>query len=112
MSTEPTTIRQLTTAELEAGLEGIRQAPADGGALEMIVRRPAVGVREMLDQGDLDPAVGLVGDTWATRRSRRTADGSPNPEVQVNILSARVAAPGPPPPSRRPPARDQPVVLL
>src|SRR5262249_62161898 len=92
MSTEPTTIRQLTTAELEAGLEGIRQAPADGGALEMIVRRPAVGVREMLDQGDLDPAVGLVGDTWATRRSRRTADGSPNPEMQLNIMSARVAA--------------------
>jgi hypothetical protein len=33
----------LTADELLAGLEHIRQAPADHGTLELIVRRPAVG---------------------------------------------------------------------
>src|SRR5262245_27550581 len=86
------TLRQVTLEELEAALDGIRQAPADGGLLEMIVRRPAVGVRETIDEGELDPAVGLGGDTWSTRSSRRTADGSPHPEMQLNIMSARVVA--------------------
>jgi hypothetical protein len=87
-----TTIRQLTAAELEAGLEDIGRSPATGGALEMIVRRPAIGVRETVDEGELDPAAGLVGDTWRTRASRRTADGSPHPEMQLNVMNARVAA--------------------
>ena len=86
------TIRQLTIDELVAGLDGIREAPADGGVLEMIVRRPAVGVRETLEEGELDPVVGLVGDTWSSRGSRRTADGSPHPAMQINVMSARVAA--------------------
>jgi len=86
------TIRQLTIDELVAGLDGIREAPADGGVLEMIVRRPAVGVRETLEEGELDPVVGLVGDTWSSRGSRRTADGSPHPAMQINVMSARVVA--------------------
>ena len=86
------TIRQLTIDELVAGLDGIREAPADGGVLEMIVRRPAVGVRETLEEGELDPAAGLVGDTWSSRGSRRTADGSPHPAMQINVMSARVVA--------------------
>src|SRR5262249_18806552 len=58
----------------------------------MIVRRPAVGVRESLQGGELDMAVGLVGDTWSTRTSRRTLDGSPHPGMQLNIMNARVVA--------------------
>ena len=84
--------RHLTMAELEAALDTIRAAPADNGALEMIVRRPAVGIREILEEGDLDPAVGLVGDSWSRRGSRRTADGGPHPDMQLNIMSARVVA--------------------
>ena len=84
--------RHLTTAELEAGLAEVRQSPADEGVLEMIVRRPAVGARESLREGELDPAVGLVGDTWHMRTSRRTNDGSPHPEMQLNIMNARVVA--------------------
>jgi hypothetical protein len=87
-----TTIRHLTMEELEARLEEINQSPANDGVLEMIVRRPAVGVRETLDEGELDPAIGLVGDTWSTRSSRRTAGGSPHPDMQINIMSSRVAA--------------------
>lgn len=84
--------RHLTTTELEDGLETIRQAPKTEGVLEMIVRRPRVGEREILQEGELDVTDGLVGDTWKTRGSPRTADGSPHPGMQLNIMSARAAA--------------------
>jgi MOSC domain-containing protein YiiM len=84
--------RYLTAAELEAGLDAIRASPREAGVLEMIVRRPAVGVREILEAGELDLARGLVGDTWHTRGSRRTPDGSPHPDMQLNIMSSRAAA--------------------
>jgi hypothetical protein len=87
-----TTIRQLTMGELEAGLEEILQSPADDGLLEMIVRRPAIGTRETVQRGELDPVVGLVGDTWSERSSRRSRDGLPHPDMQLNIMNARVVA--------------------
>src|SRR5262249_46460574 len=54
------------------------------------VRRPEVGAREVLETGQLDLAEGLVGDSWRRRTSRRTADGSPHPEMQLNIMNTRV----------------------
>lgn len=86
------TITHLTTAELEAGLSLIRQAPRDNGVLEMIVRRPAVRAREVIEEGQLDVVEGLVGDNWRQRSSNRTADGSPHPDMQLNVTSSRVAA--------------------
>jgi hypothetical protein len=85
-------MRHLTRTELEAGLENLRAAPADQGALDLIVRRPAVGAREVLEVGELDPVHGLVGDTWRTRGSSRTADGTSHLDMQVNIMGSRVAA--------------------
>jgi hypothetical protein len=38
----------------------------------------------------LDVAAGLVGDNWAVRGSTRTADGSSHPDMQLNIMNARV----------------------
>lgn len=86
------TVTQLTMAELEAGLDEIRKAPADGGVLELIVRRPSVDAREVLDVGELDAEEGLVGDTWRIRGSGRTTDGRRHPDMQLNIINARVAA--------------------
>ena len=83
-------MKHLTTSELEAGLEQIGRSPTDGGVLQMIVRRPKVGEREILQQGELDPADGLVGDSWKARSSRRTADGAPHPEMQLNLMNSRV----------------------
>ena len=85
-------MKHLTREELEAGLDAIRQAPANDGVLELIVRRPAVGQRELLDVGELDLAQGLVGDTWRVRGSSRTVDGTPHPDMQVNIMSTRAVA--------------------
>ena len=80
-----------TREELERGLETIRQAPSGEGVVELIVRRPNIGAREMLQEGELHPDDGLVGDSWKTRRSRRP-DGLPNPHTQVNVMSSRAAA--------------------
>jgi hypothetical protein len=84
--------RHLTSAELEAGLDEIRRAPRDEGTLELIVRRPAVDEREVLDAGELSLEVGLVGDSWITRGSSRTPDGSAHPDMQLNIMNSRVTA--------------------
>jgi hypothetical protein len=43
-----------------------------------------------LEAGQLDPAHGLVGDNWKARGSRSTPDGSANPEMQLNVMNARV----------------------
>jgi hypothetical protein len=85
-------MQHLTMDELEAGLETIRQSPKDEGVLALIVRRPEVGAREVLDAGELDLAAGLVGDNWRTRGSTRTGDGSAHPDMQLNIMNARVIA--------------------
>ena len=85
-------VKHLTTAELEAGLDEIRKSPKDAGVLEWIVRRPRIEEREVLQEGVLDLTVGLVGDCWSTIGSSRTADGSANPEMQINIMNSRVIA--------------------
>lgn len=82
----------LTTSELEAGLAAIARSPKDGGIVEMIVRRPQVGAREILEEGQLDLDEGLVGDSWKQRSSRRTADGTPHPDMQLNLMNSRVVA--------------------
>jgi hypothetical protein len=84
--------RHLTTAELEAGLDEIRRAPRDEGVLELIVRRPQVDEREVLDCGELSLELGLVGDGWITRGSSRTPDGSSHSDMQLNIMNSRVTA--------------------
>ncbi len=84
--------RHLTMEELEEGLKEIAGSPKDEGVLELIVRRPAVNAREVLTVGELDVNVGLVGDTWGMRSSARTADGSPHPDMQLNIMNARTVA--------------------
>jgi len=85
-------VKHLSTIELEAGLNEIREAPRDRGVLEMIVRRPAVNEREIVEQAELDVVKGLVGDTWSIRKSSRTPDGSPHPDMQLNVMNSRAAA--------------------
>jgi len=79
-------------ARLEESLDHIRNAPSDAGTVELIARRPAVDEREVLTEGRLDTHDGLVGDTWRTRGSSRTADGGPNPDSQITLMNARAAA--------------------
>jgi hypothetical protein len=82
----------LTTAELESGLDHILKSPRDHGLLELIVRRPQDDAREALEQGQLDLVLGLLGDNWSTRGSRRTLDGAAHPDMQLNLMNARAIA--------------------
>ena len=83
-------IRHLTREELEAGVGEIRSAPKDEGVLQMIVRRPKVDERELLDQAELSVEEGVVGDTWKLRSSSRMPAGGPHPDMQLNIIATRV----------------------
>jgi hypothetical protein len=87
-----TTVKHLTMEELEAALDHLRQAPKDDGVLQLIVRRPRVDEREVVEEAKLDPVLGLIGDDWYVRGSGRTPDGSAHPEMQINIMNARVTA--------------------
>ena len=58
----------------------------------MIVRRPGVGEREVVESGELDLAEGLVGDNWRLRGSRKTDDGKAHPDMQLNLMNSRVIA--------------------
>lgn len=82
----------LTTAELDAGLEYVRRSPRTAGIVELIVARPTFGERLVLEDAELDTTTGVVGDTWNVRPSRRTTDGSPHPDMQLNIMNARAIA--------------------
>ncbi len=81
----------LSLPELEAGLDAVRGAPADGGTLELVVARPGPGRREVLEEAELDLVEGLVGDSWSWRPSRKTPDGSPHPDMQLNVMNAAAA---------------------
>jgi MOSC domain-containing protein YiiM len=78
------TIRHLTIAELEAGLEHIRRSPQQRGTLDMIVRRPRSEEREVLDVARLDVRDGLLGDRWA-QGARRGGE-------QLTLMNSRVVA--------------------
>jgi hypothetical protein len=85
-------MKHLTMAELKAGLDEIRRSPKDEGVVELIVRRPQLDEREVLEEGELSLLEGLVGDSWKRRRSSSTADRSPHPEMQLNVMNSRTIA--------------------
>jgi MOSC domain-containing protein YiiM len=79
-----------TPDELEAGLGELREAPREQGTLELIVRRPEVEEREVVEEAQLDLDLGLVGDNWSTRG--RSGGRPANTKAQLTIKSARAAA--------------------
>jgi MOSC domain-containing protein len=85
-------VKQLSTVELEAGLDEILRSPKDDGVLDLIVRRPDVGEREVVQEAELDPGEGLVGDNWRRRSSNRSPDGRAHPDMQLNVMNSRVIA--------------------
>lgn len=78
------TARYVTRADLEAGLATVAGSPREQGVLEMLVRRPARGERERLEQAVLDVEEGLVGDRWALGKRRR--------DNQLTLMNSRLAA--------------------
>lgn len=80
-----------TAAELEAGFGHVLDSPSDGGVVEMIVRRPGVNRREVIEEGRLSFAAGLEGDTWDRRKGYVTENGSLDPDAQLTLTNSRFA---------------------
>ena len=80
-----------TLDRLKAGLAHIEDSPKDEGALRLIVQRPGIGEREIVNEAQLDTAIGLVGDSWSTR-SARPRSRPPGSDAQLTIMNARAIA--------------------
>jgi hypothetical protein len=85
-------VDHLTADRLQAGLEPIRTSPSDRGRLELIVRRPGVDQREVVEDGYLSLGEGLVGDTWLMRTGFDPSNGLPNTSAQVTVMNSRAIA--------------------
>jgi MOSC domain-containing protein YiiM len=81
-------VTHLDLEALEAGLDEIMRSPASEGIVELVVRRPAEGEREVLDEGTLDLEAGLVGDRWRAHSGGHD-DGK---LAQVTLMNARAIA--------------------
>jgi MOSC domain-containing protein YiiM len=57
--------------------------------VELLVIRPAILEREVLERVEISQTSGVAGDTWDQRPSRRTPDGGPNPAAQVTVMNSR-----------------------
>lgn len=77
-------VRHLSYAELAAALPDLERTPRERGTVELIVRRPSSGQREVLEVGLLDVDEGLVGDRWARGKRRRVN--------QLTLINARLVA--------------------
>ena len=72
-------------------MDRVLASPKDNGVIEMIVRRPKVNGRQVVETGVLDIEQGLVGDNWLIRGSSRSTDGRGHPEMQLNVMNYRFA---------------------
>lgn len=79
----------LTVDQIVSGLALAGESPSDSGTLELIVRRTAVGEREVVEAGELAPGLGLVGDNWS-RRTGPGGAGPPAPDRELTLMNARV----------------------
>ncbi len=78
-----------TKEQLDAQLDHIVAAPTDQGRIELVVARPTIGERVVLESGELRPGVGLVGDNHLERGSSQPGGGPADPLGELNIMSAR-----------------------
>ena len=76
--------------QLDAGLVRVLESPQEVGTVELVVRRPAEGEREVLDEGVLDLEQGLVGDRWRPARPGAYGDMDDGRAAQITLMNARV----------------------
>lgn len=81
--------RHLTRDELSAGLDHIRAAPKQESTLDCIVVRPVSGEQHEVKSARLSLAGGVEGDHWVKDSWKATADGKPDPDVQLCIMNSR-----------------------
>jgi MOSC domain-containing protein YiiM len=95
---------EVPAGPFDSRLADVQAAPADEGRVELIVRRPAVDEREVLEEAMLDRDGGLVGDRWAARDRAATPV---HLSSQLTVISTRVLRVIEPDAGRWPLAGDQ-----
>ena len=75
-----------TTADLEAKLGWLADAPTDGGRITGIAIRPETNKRVLVSECEVSPEQGVHGDNWA----RRSHGAPPNLGEQIAIMSSRM----------------------
>jgi MOSC domain-containing protein YiiM len=76
--------------ELTDHLDTLRAAPRRVGTLTLVVRRPAVDARELLETAELDPEHGLVGDNWLDRATSHARASGAHLKAQLTVMNARM----------------------
>ena len=79
----------MTEAELDAALDRVVEAPSEG-CVDRLCRRPGFSMREFPENLRLDPECGIENERWLTHPWLKLDDGSPDPRIQVSVLSRRV----------------------
>ena len=79
-------------AEIERAAAVLGSSPTENGVVEMIICRPARYERMVLDEGTLEVAHGLIGDTWEARGATNTPDGRSDRIRQVTVMNSRALA--------------------
>jgi MOSC domain-containing protein YiiM len=82
----PLGVTEIPVHDFDVDLAEVRASPTRSGTVELIARRPAEDEREILEQAQLDPAVGLVGDRWHTYAAKHGSDN------QLTLMNSRAAA--------------------
>ena len=82
----------VTRRTLDQKMDWILSSPKDAGDIETLCVRPNEGERNFVQSMQLDTEEGVVGDRWIRKTWMHLEDGSPDPRLQVCMLSSRVLA--------------------
>ncbi|MEM9715092.1 MAG: hypothetical protein AAF826_01110 [Pseudomonadota bacterium] len=82
--------QNITTAELEAALPHLLDAPKDAAMVEQIVYRADYGLRDFPGEIEVTRECGIPGERWGKAPWAKLPDGSPDPGIQVAILNPRL----------------------
>jgi hypothetical protein len=76
--------------ELQAALPHVMAAPKDEGVIDSLCLRPERNKRQLVEEITLTVDQGIPGERWLTQPWLKLEDGSPDPRIQVSVLSKRV----------------------
>ncbi|MFT4716440.1 MAG: hypothetical protein ACI861_001972 [Paracoccaceae bacterium] len=77
-------------ADLQAAVPDILAAPKDAALVQMLCFRHDYGQRDFVNQIELTPESGILGERWGKAPWLKLEDGTPDPRIQVSILGRRV----------------------
>lgn len=72
--------------ELERKFTALEPSPKDIGTIELIVCRPVLNERQILEEGEITIDEGLVGDYWKDR----PVEGEDNTKFQITLINSKM----------------------